>query len=172
MDVKLTIYSDDKQYFSQAISLPCVIGRARQCGVAIVHPVVSRRHCEIYEENGQVYVRDLGSLNGTVFQGVRIGRGVQIPYGSVFSIGRLFFLIEAVEDPTLMSEAVAQSSEISKSSDELREEMNRRVAVTLEQLANDSEKNDGLDPFAIDESEIDVDDSGPFDLDDLASEEF
>ncbi len=95
MDVKLTIYSDDKQYFSQSISLPCVIGRARQCGVAIVHPLVSRQHCELYEQDGKPYVRDLGSLNGTMFNGVRIGRGVQLPYGSEFSIGRLFFRVDS-----------------------------------------------------------------------------
>ena len=86
MEIKLTILSDEKQYFSQTLSLPCVIGRGRQCGVAILHPVVSRQHCEIYEHDGKVFVRDLGSLNGTVFEGVRIGRGVNVPFGGEFSI--------------------------------------------------------------------------------------
>lgn len=177
MDVKLTIYSDDKQYFSQAISLPCVIGRARQCGVAIVHPVVSRRHCEIYEENGQVWVRDLGSLNGTVFQGMRIGRGVQVPYGSVFSIGRLFFLVEPTEDVSLMSDAARGAS--SKSSEELREEMNRRVAVTLDRLTDNQENDPNAvdpseDPFSFDDgssSDPNDVDSEPFSLDDLAPDD-
>lgn len=181
MDVKLTIYSDDKQYFSQAISLPCVIGRARQCGVAIVHPVVSRRHCEIYEENNQVWVRDLGSLNGTVFQGMRIGRGVQLPYGSVFSIGRLFFLIEPTEDLSLMSDAAAHDgpSASAKSSEELRDEMNRRVAAALGKLSDAKNQPDDFvdpedDPFAIDEScssDANDVDSEPFSLDDLAPDD-
>lgn len=89
MEVLLTVYSDEKEYFSREVSLPCVIGRGKQCDVTIVHPLVSRRHCEIYEEDGVVMARDLGSLNGTFFRGARIGRGVAIPSGSCISIGRL-----------------------------------------------------------------------------------
>lgn len=167
MDVKLTIYSDDKQYFSQAISLPCVIGRARQCGVAIVHPVVSRRHCEIYEDNGQVCVRDLGSLNGTVFQGMRIGRGIHIPYGSFFSIGRLFFMVESAEESSFVSESSEQS-------EEQRDDANDRVAVDLEKddrsNSNESPKfSFEKDPFAVDDEDAAP---APIDLDDLASEAF
>ena len=93
MAVLLTVYSDEKEYFSREVSLPCVIGRGKQCDVTIVHPLVSRRHCEIYEENGVVMARDLGSLNGTFFRGARIGRGVAIPNGSYFSIGRLMLRV-------------------------------------------------------------------------------
>ena len=97
MDVKLVIYSEDKQYFSREVSLPCTIGRAKQCDVTIIHPLVSRRHCEIYEETGRVMVRDVGSLNGTYYLGMRLGRGAHIPYGASFSIGRLNFQIEPAE---------------------------------------------------------------------------
>ena len=98
MDVKLTIYSEEKERFSRVISLPCVIGRGKQCDVAIVHPLVSRRHCEIYEENGCVMTRDLGSLNGTFYHRTRIGRGVNIPMGDSFTIGKLHFKIEEPSD--------------------------------------------------------------------------
>ena len=97
MEVLLTVYSDEKEYFSREVSLPCVIGRGKQCDVTIVHPLVSRRHCEIYEEDGVVMARDLGSLNGTFFHGARIGRGVAIPNGSCFSIGRL--MLRVGEEP-------------------------------------------------------------------------
>ena len=93
MEVLLTVFSDEKEYFSREVSLPCVIGRGKQCDVTIVHPLVSRRHCEIYEEDGVVMARDLGSLNGTFFRGARIGRGVTIPGGSCISIGRLMLRI-------------------------------------------------------------------------------
>lgn len=96
MEILLTIYSDEKEYFKREVSLPCVIGRGKQCDVAIVHPLISRRHCEIYEENGVVMARDLGSLNGTFFGGVRIGRGIPIPYGSSFSIGRLMLRVDRI----------------------------------------------------------------------------
>ena len=97
MEVLLTVFSDEKEYFSREVSLPCVIGRGKQCDVTIVHPLVSRRHCEIYEEDGVVMARDLGSLNGTFFHGARIGRGVAIPGGSCISIGRL--VLRVGEEP-------------------------------------------------------------------------
>ena len=100
MEVLLTVYSDEKEYFSREVSLPCVIGRGKQCDVTIVHPLVSRRHCEIYEENGVVMARDLGSLNGTFFRGTRIGRGVALPNGSFISIGRLMLRVETPKPAT------------------------------------------------------------------------
>ena len=96
MEVLLTIYSDEKEYFSREISLPCVIGRGKQSDVAIVHPLVSRRHCEFFEENGVVMARDLGSLNGTFYKGARIGRGIKLPFGDVVSIGRLMLRVDKV----------------------------------------------------------------------------
>ncbi len=33
---------------------------------------VSRRHCKIYEENGEYFVEDLGSANGTFLDGERL----------------------------------------------------------------------------------------------------
>lgn len=100
MDVKLTIYDDKRQFFSQVVQLPCVVGRSKQCNIAIVHPLISRQHCEIYENGGLVKARDLGSLNGTFYRGERIGRGVVIPFGEAFSIGALYFLIEAASPET------------------------------------------------------------------------
>ena len=99
MDVKLTIYNSEKEYFSRVVTLPCVIGRSKQSDVAVVHPLVSRRHCEIYEENGVVMTRDLGSLNGTFYRKTRIGRGVPVPYGDAFNIGKLYFRIDEAAPP-------------------------------------------------------------------------
>lgn len=100
MDVKLTIYDEKRQYFSQVVRLPCVVGRGKQCNIAIVHPLVSRQHCEIYEEGGHVKARDLGSLNGTFYRGERLGRGIVIPFGDGFTIGTLNFLVENSEPET------------------------------------------------------------------------
>ena len=99
MDVKLTIIGEGKVYFSRVVNLPCVIGRGKQSDVTIIHPLFSRRHCEIYEENGVVMTRDLGSLNGTYFHKTRIGRGVVVPYGDHFSIGKLKFKIDPANEP-------------------------------------------------------------------------
>ena len=39
----------------------------------IADPTLSRRHAEIFVENGQLFIRDLGSANGTWVDGVHLG---------------------------------------------------------------------------------------------------
>ncbi len=43
------------------------------CQLAFMDPTLSRRHAEIYVENGQTYIRDLGSANGTWVDGQQLG---------------------------------------------------------------------------------------------------
>lgn len=129
MDVKLTIYSEEKEHFSRVVSLPCVIGRGKQCDVAIVHPLVSRRHCEIYEENGCVMTRDLGSLNGTFYHRTRIGRGVNIPLGDSFTIGKLHFKVEDPNATPVERNAVATPMNVES---EMRPSERERVRPDLE----------------------------------------
>jgi len=147
MKVQLTIYNNGKEYFSRVISTPCVIGRGKQSGVAILHPLISRQHCEIYEENGQIYVRDLGSLNGTFFQGARIGRGTLIAFGSSFMIGKLSFKIDLSDDS---SESVVIPTEPLVDSGETREELRQRGLKGLDEFEQKS-KELGLTP----ETEVD-----------------
>lgn len=42
-----------------------VVGRDHGCDLHILHPSISRRHCEIWIEDGRYRVRDLGSTNAT-----------------------------------------------------------------------------------------------------------
>jgi len=41
------------------------LGRAPECDYQLIHPSVSTLHCEIRKDHGRVFVRDLGSTNGT-----------------------------------------------------------------------------------------------------------
>jgi pSer/pThr/pTyr-binding forkhead associated (FHA) protein len=50
-----------------------VIGRFSGCGLRLNDPTVSRRHCLI-AAGETVWVRDLGSLNGTYLNGENIGQ--------------------------------------------------------------------------------------------------
>ncbi len=43
------------------------------CQLAFMDPTLSRRHAEIFIENGQTYIRDLGSANGTWVDGQQLG---------------------------------------------------------------------------------------------------
>jgi sporulation-control protein spo0M len=60
------------------------------CGLALLDPGLSRRHAEIWVENDQAYVRDLGSSNGTWVDGRLLGHesvalapGQQVYLGTV-----------------------------------------------------------------------------------------
>lgn len=49
-----------------------VIGRSRDCDIAILDERVSRRHAEIYFDGDAFLVSDLGSYNGTLLNGQRL----------------------------------------------------------------------------------------------------
>jgi ABC-type multidrug transport system ATPase subunit len=51
-----------------------VIGRDPGCDVVIAHPVVSKKHAEIVKQNGKSLLVDLGSVNGTFVNGIRVKR--------------------------------------------------------------------------------------------------
>jgi pSer/pThr/pTyr-binding forkhead associated (FHA) protein len=60
-----------------AIAAPalCVMGRSRSCTLQLPGDgTVSRQHCLIELEGAAAWVQDLGSLNGTLVNGEKIGQ--------------------------------------------------------------------------------------------------
>jgi diguanylate cyclase (GGDEF)-like protein len=51
-----------------------IIGRSQTTDFAVDDPGVSRRHCRILRQNGRLYIEDLGATNGTLVNGVRVGK--------------------------------------------------------------------------------------------------
>jgi eukaryotic-like serine/threonine-protein kinase len=74
----------------------CTIGRSGDCGLPLPNDpgdlTASRRHCELDIDEQDVWVRDLGSRNGTFVNGELIGqrpRGVEVEeWGGVNRPGR------------------------------------------------------------------------------------
>ncbi len=57
-----------------------VVGRkSGQCDVVINHHGVSKMHCVIARTDGLLFVRDLGSTNGTKVNGQKVSRGALLP---------------------------------------------------------------------------------------------
>ena len=68
-----------------------MIGRGSDVKLTLPHPLVSRRHCELFEREGQLVVRDLGSLNGTFVDSKRIDEDEALEPGRLLTIGTVTF---------------------------------------------------------------------------------
>ena len=66
--------------------LPAVVGRNPDADVRITDQWVSRVHCELYDLEGTLAVRDLGSTHGTFLNGVKIAESVVMP-GDTLTLG-------------------------------------------------------------------------------------
>lgn len=58
------------------------LGRSKKCDVVIEDEALSRIHCEIKIEDGQFFVRDLGSSNGVFYDGQKISPNKFVPFSS------------------------------------------------------------------------------------------
>ncbi len=63
------------------------VGRHDDCVIRIRSSQVSRRHCEIFEADDRLMVRDLGSSNGTYVNGKRVLGQQPLNVGDVIGIG-------------------------------------------------------------------------------------
>jgi pSer/pThr/pTyr-binding forkhead associated (FHA) protein len=66
--------------------LPLTIGRGEEADFPLEDRWVSRRHCEIFERDGALALRDLGSRHGTLVNGHVVSESVLQP-GDRISIG-------------------------------------------------------------------------------------
>ena len=90
MNAKLVIVQGEGQGQEISLKLPTVLGRSRDVGITVAHSLISRQHCEIYENDGQLVVRDLGSLNGTFVGETRITESALEP-GGYLTVGDMTF---------------------------------------------------------------------------------
>lgn len=82
----------------------CVIGRQRDCDVRIDLPRVSRRHCEIWSEKSEVWIRDLGSTNLTWVNGRPINRPTALRDGDWIELGEVGMAFCAPEEMSVKAE--------------------------------------------------------------------
>lgn len=97
LHAKLVVVGGDVKTTELKLRLPSTIGRARGTSIVLQHPLVSRQHCEIFEADGHLRVRDLGSLNGTFVNNERITSDVLLPPGELLTVGSVTF--RAVYEP-------------------------------------------------------------------------
>lgn len=86
MNAKLTLVVGSAESDVPLQSLPLVVGRGTDVGLKLCDPWVSRRHCEIFETDGHLVVRDRGSKYGTWVNGHRVTE-VTLNPGDRVSVG-------------------------------------------------------------------------------------
>lgn len=82
----------------QRISLgdrPVTVGRRSDCTIPLNDQNVSRQHAEIRPGRGAYVVADLGSTNGTMVNGTRIGGEQRLADGDILSFGSTYVRFEA-----------------------------------------------------------------------------
>jgi pSer/pThr/pTyr-binding forkhead associated (FHA) protein len=93
--MKIELVSIDAAKLAEQLSIsqfPTVIGRSPKADLTLENRWISRLHCIIEADDDQVYVRDLGSANGTFLNDLQISRA-KLHTGDKLSIGVFTFLV-------------------------------------------------------------------------------
>ncbi len=93
--LKLTARRRDvgfKLYDTYAIRENTTIGRSKKCDVYIPDPFLSSNHARIFFADGDYYLEDMGSTNGTLYNGKYIGNyTVPLKTGDKLGFGHVTF---------------------------------------------------------------------------------
>ncbi len=82
------------------LSAPITIGSGSDCDIVVPDRTVSRSHVELTAVPGGVFVRDLGSTNGTFYLGQRIGT-MTLSIGTCIQIGGVTVSLDPDEEQLL-----------------------------------------------------------------------
>ena len=64
------------------------VGRGGGCGIVLDDSFVSQVHARVFRRNGDVYVEDLGSRNGTLLNGRPVERAERVRRGDRVQFGK------------------------------------------------------------------------------------
>lgn len=94
MDVNLVLFKKNgsRKSFS-LLSEVTVIGRRHDCDFYLPLQSISRRHCQLIVNNGTVFIRDLGSKNGTFVNGEAVEER-ELKAGDYIQISPVTFLVQ------------------------------------------------------------------------------
>ena len=81
-----------------ALTSPVTVGRAPDNGIVLLDECVSQHHARFERHDGEWWVCDLGSRNGTSLNGIPISRPAPVADGDVITFGKLTLTFEANEN--------------------------------------------------------------------------
>ncbi len=77
---------------------PLSIGRSREADIPLLDDKVSRMHCGIRLSDGEFYLKDIKSRNGTFVNGQRVEDTVKLKVGDRIQIGSTVFVMETASN--------------------------------------------------------------------------
>ena len=94
--MKLHLIQTGPQPFADDFEIdrfPYLLGRSSTCDHQIYHPMVSRKHCELKQEDSTVAIQDLHSSNGTYVNGQRVKEQAELHDGDEINLGCVSFRV-------------------------------------------------------------------------------
>ena len=122
MNVNLILFK--KNGTTKSFRLPSsvtTIGRRQDCDLCIPLMVVSRKHCELNQDQGQLRIRNLGARNGVLVNGEKVDN-VQLSAGDKINIGPLSFAVQIDGVPANDSAIIRPSKDVEESEEPIKEE--------------------------------------------------
>lgn len=101
MNVLFVVIAPKSKEGTFTVRLPVVVGRSEEAKFRIQQDRVSRKHCEFFATDGEVFIRDLGSTNGTFLEDEQVETSVKTPVasGAIVRVGSLTFRVEYPAEP-------------------------------------------------------------------------
>jgi predicted component of type VI protein secretion system len=106
---KLVVVSGSAPDAQFEVSTPATLGRGPEVELTFQHPQISREHCRIDEQDGQLYVFDLGSMNGTFVNEQKITEPTKMFPGDTLAIGKLSFRLCQLRIPESQTDSWDES---------------------------------------------------------------
>ncbi len=91
MQAKLRIVGGGECGREIPLELPASVGRGANNTITLAEPLVSRHHCEIFQRQDRLWVRDRDSLNGTFVGSERIAGDQLLKPGQLLTVGTVTF---------------------------------------------------------------------------------
>jgi CheY-like chemotaxis protein len=82
---------EDAERGISVTNFPCILGRQPEGYRCLHHPLISRRHCLLFVQDGDVWVEDLKSRNGSYLNAQPLTKAQPLDNGDLLTMAHLSF---------------------------------------------------------------------------------